>query len=159
MDTRCPSCGVSLPHGIPAWVRALTVADVMTRDPHTLNPEDTLFRAVELMRLHHIRRIPVLLAGEVVGLLAEGDVKRAQPSPLQGSEEDYEQIMELTPISQIMIREPVTVEADHPLLEAAQTLYKTKYGALPVLREGHLVGILTDTDLSRCLVDLLSQGG
>jgi acetoin utilization protein AcuB len=131
----------------------------MTKDPLTLSPEDTLMTAVELMRSHHFRRIPVLLGGTVVGILAQGDVKRALPSPLQGSEEDYEQVMHLTPISQIMIRDPVTVEADHPLLEAAQTLNKTKYGALPVLREGRLVGILTDTDLSRCLVDVLSQGG
>jgi CBS domain-containing protein len=51
------------------------------------------------------------------------------------------------------------VSEDTPLLEAARTLHTTKFGALPVLREGRLVGILTDTDLLGCLTSLLEQGG
>jgi acetoin utilization protein AcuB len=131
----------------------------MSAEPVTLSPEDTLLRAVEVMRLHGIRRIPVMVQETVVGLLAEGDLKRAQPSPLQGSAEAYDRLMEQTPISQIMIRDPVTVTAETPLLEAARTLHTTKYGALPVLRSGRLVGMLTDTDLSGCLVELLGESG
>jgi acetoin utilization protein AcuB len=155
----CPSCGAPLPDGTPAWVRSLTVGHVMTRNPVTLGPEDNLVRATEVMRLHGIRRIPVLVADAVVGLLVEGDLKRAQPSPLQGSAADYDRLMEQTPIAQIMIRDPLTVSDDLPLLEAARILHTTKYGALPVLRGEQLVGMLTDTDLSGCLVELLAQGG
>jgi acetoin utilization protein AcuB len=140
-------------------VRSLTVKDIMTPDPVTLGPEDSLLRAIEVMRLHGIRRIPVLVADGIVGLLVEGDLKRAQPSPLQGTVSDFDRLMEQTPISQIMIRDPLTVADDLPLLEAARILHTTKYGALPVLRGRLLVGMLTDTDLSGCLVDLLSQGG
>jgi acetoin utilization protein AcuB len=159
MDTRCPSCGTRLPEGTPAWVRGLTVGHVMTRNPVTLGPEDSLFRAIEVMRLHGIRRIPVLVADGLVGLLVEGDLKRAQPSPLQGSAVEYDRLMEHTSIAQIMIRDPLTVGDDLSLLEAARILNTTKYGALPVLRGRQLVGMLTDTDLSGCLVDLLSHGG
>jgi CBS domain-containing protein len=67
--------------------------------------------------------------------------------------------MEGTPVSRIMINKPVSVGEDTPLLEAARTLHTTKFGALPVLREGRLVGILTDTDLLGCLTSLLEQGG
>jgi CBS domain-containing protein len=53
----------------------------------------------------------------------------------------------------------MTVSEETSLLEAAQTLHTMKFGALPVTRDGRLVGILTDSDLVRCLVDLLANGG
>jgi CBS domain-containing protein len=159
MPHRCPECGATLPEGIPAWIRQLTVAQVMTADPVTLGPEDSLMRGLEVMRLKGIRRIPVVVADTLVGLLAEGDLKRAQPSTLSDSEEEFNRVMEGTPISRIMIDKPITTTEDTPLLEAARTLHTTKFGALPVLRDGRLVGIITDNDLVRCLLDLLSQGG
>lgn len=159
MDNRCPDCGAALPAGVPAWVRRLTVGQVMTPDPITLGPEDSLMRALEVMRMRGIRRIPILVADTIVGLLAEGDLKRAQPSTLSDSEDEFNRVMEETTVSRIMINRPMTVSEDTPLLEAAQTLHTMKYGALPVVRNEKLVGILTDNDLLRCLVDLLSHGG
>jgi len=144
---------------VPAWLRQLTVGQVMTADPVTLGPEDTLMRAVEVMRQKGIRRVPVVVADTLVGLLAEGDLKRAQPSALSGSQEEFNRVMEGTPVARIMIQNPITVADDALLSDAAQTLHNTKFGALPVLRNGRLVGILTDTDILRCLVDLLAHGG
>ena len=159
METRCPECGTTLPEGTPVWVRQLRVGDVMTRDPVTLGPEDSLMRAVEVMRMRGVRRIPVVVGGVLVGLLAEGDLKRAQPSALSDSEEEFVRVMDGTPLSRIMIPKPITVLEDTPLLEAVQTLFTTKFGALPVLRDGKLVGIVTDTDMLVCLAELLAQGG
>ena len=56
-----------------------------------------------------------------------------------------------------MIQNPVTTTADTPLLEAAEVLLNTKYGALPVVAGSHVVGILTDNDLIRALVDALRE--
>lgn len=159
MENRCPECGTALPEGVPAWTRQLTVSYAMTREPVTVGPEDSLIRAVEVMRKHRIRRLPVAIGDTLVGLLAEGDLKRAQPSTFSESQEDFDRVMEEIQVSRIMINQPVTTTEDAPLFEAAQTLYTTKYGALPVLRDGKLVGILTDNDLIRCLMELLSQGG
>ena len=159
MENRCPECGTTLPRGVPAWTRHLTVADAMTKDPVTLGPEDSLMKAVEVMRKRGIRRIPVVVADTLVGLLAEGDLKRAQPSALSDSEEEFVRVMDETPISRIMIQNPITTTEGVPLLEAAQTLHTTKFGGLPVLRDGKLVGILTDSDLVSSLVGLLGQGG
>ena len=159
MEHRCPQCGIELPQGVPAWVRRLTVAQAMTASPVTIAPEDTLMRAIELMRIHGIRRMPVVMGGNLVGLLAEGDLKRAQPSALSGSEEEFNRVMEGTQVSRSMIQNPVTVGEDTPLLEAAQTLHTTKFGALPVVKDGQLSGMLTDSDLIRCLADLLAHGG
>jgi acetoin utilization protein AcuB len=159
MEHRCPTCGTGLPQGVPAWVRQLTVAQAMTPDPMTLGPEDSLMRGVEVMRMRGIRRIPIVLGEDLVGLLAEGDLKRAQPSTLSDSQQEFDRVMETTTISRIMINKPITVAPDATLLDAARTLHTTKYGALPVVQSGKLVGILTDSDLIRCLVDLLGQGG
>jgi acetoin utilization protein AcuB len=138
-------------------LRALTVSDYMTPNPLTLAPEDPLMRAVELMRLRGVRRLPVVVGDLLVGLITEGDIKRAEPSTLTDNQDHFNQVMEETPISRIMIQNPVTTTADTPLLEAAGILLNTKYGALPVVAGGRTVGILTDNDLIRALVDALRE--
>jgi acetoin utilization protein AcuB len=159
MENRCPECGTSLPRGVPAWTRHLTVSDAMTKDPVTHGPEDSQMKAVEVMRKQGLRRVPIVIADTLVGLLAEGDLKRAQPSALSDSEEEFVRVMDGTQISRIMIQNPMTTTEDVTLLDVAQTLHTTKFGALPVLRDGKLVGILTDSDLVGSLVGLLGQGG
>lgn len=137
--------------------RESLVSEYMTPEPLTLSPEDTLLKALETMRLRAVRRLPVTVAGMLVGLVTEGDVKRAEPSTLTASEEGFNRVMEGTPISRIMIQNPVTVTPDTTLLEAAETIYNTKYGALPVVSGGQVVGILTDNDLVRALLDCLHE--
>jgi acetoin utilization protein AcuB len=159
MERRCPQCGTTLPAGVPAWVRDVSVGQVMTQDPVAIGPEESLMRAVEVMRRHGIRRIPIVIGDALVGLLAQGDLNRAQPSILSDSQEEFDRIMEETPVSRIMINSPVTVTEEMPLVEAARLLHKTKYGALPVVRNGKLVGIVTDHDLLDQLVGLLEQAG
>jgi acetoin utilization protein AcuB len=127
----------------------------MIASPLTVSPEGNLQEALEIMRLRGVRRIPVTVAGMLVGLITEGDLKRAEPSTLTDSQEDFNRVMEDTPISRIMIQNPITVTAETLLLEAAETLYNTKYGALPVVSGGQVVGILTDNDLVHALVDRL----
>jgi len=133
----------------------LLVSNYMTPNPLTVEPEDTLLHALETMRLRGVRRLPVAVGGTLVGLVTEGDLKRAEPSMLTDSEEDFNRVMEGTPVSRIMIQNPVTVTADTPLLDAAEILYSTKYGALPVVAGGRVVGILTDNDMVHALVDVL----
>jgi len=134
---------------------ALTVRRFMTPDPMTLGPEDSLMRALELMRLRHIHRIPIVLGDALLGLLVEGDLKRAEPSMLSQSQDEFNRVMEETPISRIMIRDPMTISPDAPLLSAAQTLHSTKYGSLPVVEDGRVVGIITANDMLRALVEVL----
>ena len=131
----------------------------MTRHVVTLGPEDSLATAVQTMRRHRVRRIPIVLAGELVGIVAEGDLKRASPSTLSDSAEEYERVMDQTAISRIMVARPITIDEGAPLVDAVHTLQTTKFGSRPVLREGRLVGILTDNDVLRFLHDLLGNAG
>ena len=131
----------------------------MTAPPVTMGPEDTLMQAVQVMQKAGIRRVPIVVADTLVGILAQGDLNRAQPSAISDSEAEFVRVMDETPVSRIMIQNPLTVSEETSLLEAARTLHTMKFGALPVTRDGRLVGILTDSDLLRCLVDLLNSGG
>jgi acetoin utilization protein AcuB len=137
--------------------RRPTVAQFMTPNPFTLEPEDSLMQALEIMRLRGVRRSPIVLGGVLVGLLVEGDLKRAEPSTLSQSQEDFTRVMEGTTISRIMIQNPVTVTPATALVEAARTLHSTKYGSLPVVEDERLVGILTDNDMLRALIDVLGE--
>jgi CBS domain-containing protein len=100
-----------------------------------------------------------MLGERLVGIVAEGDLKRASPSTLSDSQEEYDQVMDATPVSRIMVAQVLTVAEDTPLLEAVRTLQDTKFGSLPVLREGRLVGIVTDSDLLGLLAELIAQAG
>jgi acetoin utilization protein AcuB len=136
---------------------ALQVADYMTPNPLTVEPEEPLMRAVEIIRLRGVRRLPVTVGGILVGLVTDGDLKRAEPSILTDSEEDFNRVMEQTPISRIMIQNPITTTADTLLVDAAEVLLNTKYGALPVVAGGHVVGIITVNDFMRALVEILRE--
>jgi acetoin utilization protein AcuB len=136
---------------------SLLVSDYMTENPITLEPEEPLMRALEIIRLRGVRRVPVAVGGMLVGLVTEGDIKRAEPSTLTDSQEEFNRVMESTPISRIMISKPVTTTADTPLLEAAEIMLNTKYGALPVVAANRVIGIITDNDLTRALVDLMRE--
>jgi len=92
-----------------------------------------------------------------VGLLTEGDLKRAEPSTLSDTQEEFMAVMEGTQVNRIMIENLVTTTPDTPLVEAARILWSSKYGALPVLDGEKLVGILTDNDLVGALVKLLER--
>lgn len=136
---------------------SLLVSDYMTANPITIEPEEPLMRALEIIRLRGVRRVPVAVGGMLVGLITEGDIKRAEPSTLTDSQEEFNRVMEETPISRIMISKPITTSADTPLLEAAEIMLNTKYGALPVVSGSRVIGILTDNDLTRALVDLMRE--
>lgn len=136
---------------------ALQVADYMTPNPLTVEPEEPLLRAVEIIRLRGVRRLPVTVGGILVGLVTDGDLKRAEPSMLTDSEEDFNRVMEQTPISRIMIQNPHTTTADTLLVDAAEVLLNTKYGALPVVAGNHVVGIISVNDFMRALVEILRE--
>jgi CBS domain-containing protein len=130
----------------------------MTPNPVTLSPEESLMEALQLMRLRKIRRVPVVsTAGKLVGLLTEGDLKRAEPSTLSDTQEQFMAVMEGTQVNRIMIQNLVTTTPDTPLIDAARTLFRNKYGALPVLEGEKLVGMLTDHDLIGALIKVIES--
>jgi acetoin utilization protein AcuB len=132
------------------------VREYMTRDPLTITPETSHPDAMNLMRTHRIRRLPVISKGRLVGIVSEQDLLSNQPSPAT-SLNVYE-IVELLgrlKAQDIMVKPVLTIEGDCPMEEAACIMVSKKIGCLPVMEGDKLVGIITETDIFRAFVEVL----
>jgi CBS domain-containing protein len=134
------------------------VRDFMTPDPVTLTPDDTLREARRLMEELNLRRFPVVENGKLVGIVTDRDVRQADTSSAVVQERRYQEyILDRIQIRGIMTPDPITVATDTPLIEAARLLLENKIGGLPVVEQGSLVVIITETDLIRTLTELLTR--
>ncbi len=132
------------------------VRDDMALDPVIVAPEDTLGRALELMKKHSIRRLPVMSKGKLVGLVTENDLMRAYPSSATSlSVWEVNYLFPKIKIKDIMTREIYTVTPDTILEEAALIMQEKHISTLPVLENNRLVGIITESDLFKAFIDVL----
>ncbi len=131
---------------------AVLVADRMTRKVVTLPGSATLREAITSMRRLGIRQIPIVDGERLVGIVTDRDLKHATPSMLSGiGQEEFDRILDTTHVAQIMTRNPLPVTPATSLGDAAKILADRKFGALPVVEGGRLVGIITTSDLLRAL--------
>jgi acetoin utilization protein AcuB len=136
----------------------MRVQDAMTGPVVTLSPGDTLRDAIDALRSHRIRHLPVVEEGSLVGMVTDRDVKRATPSVLSGITEDaYDAALLDITVQQFMTRQPMTVTPGTGLKAAVADLIETRIGALPVVDDGRLVGILTEFDVLRIAHELLKD--
>ncbi len=130
------------------------VKDWMTRDVVTIAPDVTLPEAHRLMDDKKIRRLPVIENGHLVGIVTRGDVRGAEPSgatSLSIWEVNY--LLSKLKVGEIMTHRPVTISAEETIGEAARLMLEKKISGLPVLdREGRVVGIITESDIFRLVV-------
>ena len=140
---------------------SVRVRDFMTRNPLTLRQDDLLRQAVEVVMVRRIRHIPVLdEKGSLVGIVTDRDVQGTLPSPLSAAApEEYEALLETTPLARIMTKTVITVGADDLAAEAVETLLADRIDGLPVLEDGRLVGIFTVRDALRAYLELLRRLG
>jgi CBS domain-containing protein len=133
-----------------------TVAEIMTREVKSLEASEPLLSAMQFLREHQVRHIPVLEGGALVGVLTDRDVKRATPSALDPSQREvWERIVKETPLSRVMTRDPVTATPATPFRDALQRFVDDRIGCLPVVDGGSLVGIVTARDLFRAMLKQL----
>jgi len=136
----------------------LTVEEIMTREPYTLGPDDSLSDARKLMAEHHIRHIPIVSGdGTVVGLVSQRDVLAAEDSSLLRGTAGDEATERYVAVSSIMTAPVQTVDEQAGLRGTAMHLQKNRMGCLPVLRDGRLVGIITDSDFVTIAINLMEQ--
>lgn len=136
------------------------VADLMTQDLFPLKSDQTLNVVRLLMRTVHIRHVPILDSSDkFVGLLSHRDLlaysisKLADINPLEQKELDRH-----IPIKDVMRTEIATTTKSTELKEAIAMMMKNKFGCLPVVdKKNHLVGIITEEDVSRLAIRLLEK--
>ena len=125
----------------------LTVNDLMTIVPNTVTPDTPLRTVIGLMKSGGYRQIPVLDKGKLVGIITDRDVRLVMNSPMILHERTQdEQMMNQITVESCMTADPITVTPDTPAYRAAEILSLYKFGALPVVEEDTLVGIITVTD-------------
>ena len=138
----------------------MLVRDIMTTDFTTLREDEVLLDATFIFARASFRHVPILNGKQLVGIVTERDLKHYTPSILSGiPPEEYNRLMEATPLSMIMTRNLVTIEPGKTVYEAAQLLYDHRIGCLPVVEDGELKGIITTTDMLNLLLRLLREKG
>ena len=133
----------------------MKVAEVMTENPVSLEPDDAIWQAEELMNQHDIRQLPVVEENELVGIITDRDIRSFLSGKLFGSPEEREKAMN-TKIGTVMTTKPISLSPDDDLREAVELLIEEKVGGIPVIDEEEgLVGIVTQLDILRCFLDRL----
>ena len=138
----------------------------MTRELVTVTPDTPVTEAAVLMSRRRIRRLPVVVqtgdSARLVGVITATDVLHAFPPDVNpfaavatGAQRTH------TLIGELVHGEPVTVAPDAPIEQAAALMSERKLGALPVVRDGRLVGLITESDIFRAFVSLFAapRGG
>lgn len=132
------------------------VGERMSRPVITVTPDTPVSDALALFRKEHIRRAPVVKDGKMLGIVAERDLLNASPSPVTSlSVWEMNYLISKVTVKQVMSRKVVSVESDTPIEEAARIMADKKIGGLPVMRSGKMVGIITETDLFKILLELM----
>ncbi len=133
------------------------VKDRMTVNPITVSGDTSIDAALQIMREKRVRRLPVTdKHGHLVGIVSEKDLLYASPSPATSlSVYEIPYLLSKIKVHDVMTKDPITVTADTPLEEAARILADNKIGGLPVMEDGKLVGIITETDIFKTFLELL----
>ena len=138
----------------------ILIRDWMTKDPHTIHPQQTIPQAHSLMKTNHVRRLPVVEGDELVGIVTFGDIREAQPSDASSlSLHEMTYLVGLLTVDSIMTRKPITVSPEDSIADAARMMLEKKVGGLPVVDDGILVGIVTESDICRVVVEIFSNPG
>ncbi len=135
----------------------MLVGERMTRNPVTILETASIDDGIHLMRERRVRRLPVLdSSGKMVGIVSDKDLLHAAPSPATSlSVYELHYLLARLTIKQVMSSPVISVTADTPIEEAAAVMADHKIGGLPVVEGGALVGIITETDIFKILVELL----
>lgn len=130
----------------------------MTPTPIAIDADNNLSVAYHLMRINKVRRLPVVGKDErLLGIITWGDLREARPKEAleeqHGSEWESHFLAATLDVRQIMTYDPITVGPDDSMRQAARLMYEYKIGGLPVVDDGRVIGMITESDLFRFLIE------
>ena len=130
----------------------MRIRDVMTKNPITVDSETLVLDAQKIMQENSIRRLPVVDKGKLVGIVTKHDLLQASPSPATSlSIHELNYLLARMKVKEIMKKNPMTLSPDTPFEEALKMGQDKKIGSFPVVENGKLVGIATESDIVRFL--------
>jgi len=126
----------------------VTVADIMSRKVVSISSDDTLDTVQAIMELGSVRHLPVVRRGSLVGVVSQRDLLKASLSSVIGiPAEEQRRFLEGVSIGSVMSAPATSIGSEVSVREAARVMAERKIGCLPVVDDGALVGIITETDL------------
>ncbi len=130
----------------------IRVQDIMQTSFVTVSVGDTLSTVEDIMTLGGVRHMPVVRGGALVGVVSERDLLRASLSNLTDfRHEERRAFLQVVEITRVMSTPPIVISPEDEIEQAARLLAEKRIGCLPVIDEGKLVGLLTETDVLRCI--------
>lgn len=134
----------------------MLIRERMSHPVITVSADMSMQEALDHMRKEHIRRLPVInKRGQLVGIVTETDLAKASPSQATTlSVWEIRELVSKVKVEEIMTPDVVTVTDDTPIEEAARIMADCNVSGLPVMREGKLVGLITETDLFKIFLEL-----
>ncbi len=137
----------------------MRVEQWMNQDLVTVTPEESFRTAMHLIRQKGIRHLPVVEGKRLVGIVTDRDLRQAAPwGATSLSIHELHYILEKLSVREIMTKHVVSVRPDQTVEEAALLLLGHRIGGLPVVRDGELVGIITETDILQAFLQLRGKG-
>ena len=134
----------------------MRIRDVMTKNPITVDSETLVLDAQKIMKENSIRRLPVVDKGNLVGIVTQHDLLQASPSPATSlSIHELNYLLARMKVKEIMKKNPIILTPDTPFEEALKMGQDKKIGSFPVVENGKLVGIATESDIVRFLTHAL----
>jgi acetoin utilization protein AcuB len=134
----------------------MRVKDRMRRSPVTVGRSDSVHHAMTTLETWKIRHLPVVDGERVVGIVSDRDLKTAAPSPFDlAAAEQFVRVTGTVTVQEVMSKEVVTTSQHAPIEEAAALMVQKRIGALPVVHDGRLVGIITETDVLGVLSEMM----
>lgn len=138
----------------------MQVQEVMVRDVATLDVDDELSLANDIMKLGRIRHLPVVSGKKLVGILSERDLFRSSLLEALGHEPaKTREVMKAVRIQDIMVKTVITIGPEAHIREAVKLMLTHKIGCVPVVAGGELLGLITETDILRLYLEQLSGPG
>jgi acetoin utilization protein AcuB len=132
----------------------------MAKNPVYVNKGVSILDAMEVMRVSNVKRLPIVDGNDrLVGIVTSRDLHMASPSPVTTlSKYEANYLLQKITVGEVMSGNLLTVKAKATIEEVALLMYKNKIGAIPVVEDddpGKLVGIITETDIFKILVDVM----
>jgi len=123
----------------------MKVKNWIKRPPITIERTALLQEAVQLMKKHSIRHLPVLEDDQLVGFITESDLRQFY----------FPAMVEKIPVHQVMVLNPITINVNASIETAARLIHDYKIGGLPVLDKKTLVGVITASDLLSAFIEVM----
>jgi len=132
------------------------VGDRMSRPVITVSPDDPVQDVLAMFNKEHIRRAPVMKKGKLVGVVSQTDLLNASPSKATSlSIWEMNYLVSKITVKHVMTKKVITVDVDTPIEEAARIMADNKIGGMPVMNNGRVAGVITETDLFKIFLELM----